>query len=356
MNKPINNNKKIIKKIHRNEINLFLRQVATLLNAGVPIIQSLDTLAGHQNNLALANLINHIKYLLNSGHSLQQTMQINNLYFDDLTCHMIGIGEKTGKLAHIFNIVSERNEKLSALYKSIQKSLFYPLILFITSLFIFIGLMLFIVPQFALLLHDTSSQIPLITQLIFSCAAFMHNHIGQISILCLLFIVIFLYITRTINTRRILLSLLIKLPITQKCIHQLQLAFFANHLVLTCHAGIPIIDGLKLLAESNQSTEFTLAITKLRYCINTGMSLHHAMLNITFFPPYMLQLIKTGEESGTLESMLVKAANLFQDEAMQTIHNLSQLLEPLIILILGALIGVIVVSMYLPIFKLGNTL
>lgn len=343
-------------RVNAFDITVFLRQFATLISAGIPIIQSCDILEKSQEKRALRLLIYSIKRDILSGHNLYSSLKSHPTYFDLLTCHLVQIGEHTGQLEMMLITIANYQEKNLAFKKKVKQALFYPCIITLTALMVTFSMFIFVIPRFAELFHDMQDTLPLLTVCLFYLSDKLQQYVF-LWLACTFFsIVIFIYAMRTTNAQRYLQQIIAQLPLIKPCLHKITLARFARNLAITFAAGIPITDALKLAANTNNNIEFTRIIAELRSKISSGLQLHHAMLASNFFPVLMIQMVKIGEESGMFELMLDKIADFFESDIEQLIGRLNHLLEPLIMLVLGVLIGGLVIGMYLPIFKLGSAL
>lgn len=333
------------------DIIIFLRQLATLIAAGIPIIKSFEILENGQVKTTLRLLIFTIKREILSGKDLFSSICQHSRYFDNMTCQLIKIGENTGKLDIILGQIAEAKEKNSILKKRAQQALIYPLFIIITAILVTFSMLYFVIPQFIELFETSKIQLPMLTRLIFYCSSVLHHYIF---IIFLPLIMIPLIMNN--KMKRNLKHLILKLPIIHSIVLKITFAKFARNLAMTFSAGMTIPDSLVLLVHVNQPQEFIHATLKLRHHITSGLQLHQAMSALPLFPDLMIQMVRIGEESGSLEHLLNKIACFFEADIENIINQLNLLLEPLIMLVLGVLIGGLVIGMYLPIFKLGNTL
>jgi type IV pilus assembly protein PilC len=338
------------------DICVFLRQFATLMAAGIPIIQSCEILEKSQEKIALRLLIYSIKREILSGKNLFYSMQQCPRYFNALTCQLVRIGEQTGKLDTMLIMIANHQEKNMAFKKRVQQALFYPCIIMITALIVTLGMFLFVIPHFATLFHDMEEKLPLLTLWIFYLSAKLKQYLWLGGVLTFLFILAIYHGQHQPHVKRYLQQLTAKLPLIKECLRKILLARFARQLAIAFAAGIPITEALTLAGNAHDNSEFTQTIVQLRNHINAGLPLHHAMEGLAYFPAFMTQMIKIGEESGMLEPMLSKTADFFESDIDQLVSRFHQLLEPLIMIVLGVLIGGLIIGMYLPIFKLGNIL
>ncbi|TAK79237.1 MAG: type II secretion system F family protein [Gammaproteobacteria bacterium] len=335
---------------------LFFRQFATLIAAGVPIIQSCTILEKSQEKTALRLLIYAIKRDILAGKTLSHCLQRYPHYFDPLTVQLIKIGEHTGRLDTMLLIIATHQEKHLAFRKRIQQALFYPVLILITALIITFCMFIFVIPRFAELFQDMQTSLPLLTRLIFYLSAKLRECLFPALALTLVLITLSIRGKYSTPIKRYFQHTFSTLPFIHTTLHKIKLTRFVRYLALTLTAGLPITDALALAGASSQDPSFTTAILQLQSKIRTGLSLHRAMETLPHFPTLMTQMVKVGEESGKLESMLDKLADFFESDIDHLLHHLNQLLEPLIMVVLGVLIGGLVIGMYLPIFKLGSRL
>jgi type IV pilus assembly protein PilC len=333
------------------DITIFLRQFAALLTAGIPILQCFRVLEKNQGKIAMHLLIDSIKHELLSGKNLYTSLSTHKKYFNEMTCQLIKIGEHTGNLDTTLKMIADEHERQLAFIRQIKHALFYPCVISFTALLVTVSMFLFIIPKFSELFTGTHIPLPALTRCLFFLSAQLNQHLF---LLCLPVLCIsFLYLPHAFS-RKIKKS-------CQKRLHQFSfmqkilLARFARNLATMFAAGIPITDALRLLMNANYP-EFTHTILRIRSKLHAGLHLHQAMQSTAYFPDLMLQMVKIGEESGSLDHMLNKAADFFETDIEHLLRQFSRLLEPLIMLVLGVLIGALIIGMYLPIFKLGSAL
>lgn len=340
-------------RIQEKDIAILLRQFATLISAGIPIVKSCDILEKSQEKLALKKMIYQIKQQISAGKSLSSALK-SHQHFNELTRHLILIGEQTGKLDDMLLMIAEHHEKQLAFKKQLQQILFYPIFIFICALIMTFGMLIFVIPHFVDLFHDMNNKLPLLTQCIF----YLSNALRQSLVLIIFLFGLMMGVIyfKWDSLKKYSFKHLHKLPGIKSFLQKILLTRFARNLAITLSAGIPITEALSLTSNTFHLTNFSTTILKLRSQICSGKQLYQAMELSHAFPLIMVQMIKIGEESGTLEQMLVKLADFFESETNQLVGHFSKLLEPLIMVVLGALIGGLVIGMYLPIFKLGNSL
>jgi type IV pilus assembly protein PilC len=338
------------------DITLFMRQFATLLTAGIPILRCCEMLENSQIKIAMRLLIYSIKRDLLSGKDVYSSLCSHPRYFDALTCQLISIGEHTGKLDITLQMIAYEHEKQLVLTKRIKQALFYPCIICITALLVTLSMFLFVIPRFAELFADTNVPLPALTLWLFCLSRIFSEH--TILLFSPLFPVLLLFIPHPIShlLKNKLLLYFIKLPLLKQFLQKITLLRFARHLAMTFTAGIPIMDSLKLIMHSHTNLEFSHTMIELRSKMNSGLQLHQAMQSLPYFPDLMIQMVKTGEESGSLDALLNKTAVFFESDIDELVSQFVRLLEPLIMLVLGVLIGGLIIGMYLPIFKLGSVI
>lgn len=341
--------------INQKDIIIFFRQFATLLTAGVPIIRSCDLLSSSQEKMALNKLIKGIRTQLVNGKPLSICLRLYQQYFDELTYQLIYIGEQTGKIDDMLYVVADYHEKNFILNRKIKQIIFYPFITMLITFWIVYALMIFVIPHFSELFKENYANLPLITLIIFDLA---NTFQSGITFLFLFFhvigIILLIYSPYRKKIKKKILQLFIVLPFINRYFLKVIHARFARQLALTFSAGLPITDALTLTVTLSSQLKFATVITLLRNKLNSGLTLHLAMQSLAYFPELMIQMVKIGEETGKLDFMLNKTAEFIETDIDHFITQASKIIEPLIMLFLGVLIGLIVIGMYLPIFKLGT--
>lgn len=336
------------------DITLFLRQLATLLVAGIPIIECCEMLEKSQTKQSLRLLIYGIKRDLLSGKQLSASFTVCGTYFNPLICELIKIGESTGRLDKMLLTIANYQEKNLLFKKKIRQACFYPAIIAICALAVTLGLFIFVIPRFADLFQEMNDKLPLLTRALFYFSSKINQSLSFVGIIFLIFLILLKHHYPQLKPRLIIFYT--SLPFIKTCQLKLRLMHFARNLAITFAAGIPLNDGLKLAINASDNKTFKKTLLQLRNQIISGENLHSAMEQLSLFPSLMTQMVKVGEETGMLDAMLEKIADFFESETDLFITKLTQLLEPLIMVVQGVLIGGIVIGMYLPIFRLGNTL
>lgn len=341
------------KPINLMDISIFLRQLATLIAAGLPIIKSFEILEKSQLKIAMGLLIHAIRKEILTGKNLSFCLRHHGRYFDTVTCQLVQLGEHTGKLDIILLQIATNKEKSLALKKQIKQILLYPCILIIFAFLVTLGLFIFIVPRFAELFSNAQVKLPWVTAGMFYFANLL-SHYSFVFLLPILFVLFLLLpLNMTVQFKHKMLNWLLSLPLLRQFMQKITLTRFVRNLALMFDAGIPITDSLKLIIMTSRHSRFIQEIICLHNKLNSGLALHQAMQTLYYFPQFMIQMVKIGEESGMLGSLLNKLADFYESDIDHFSKQFSQLLEPLIILVLGVLIGGLVIGMYLPIFRLG---
>jgi type IV pilus assembly protein PilC len=343
------------KKVKQNDITIFSRQVATMLGAGIPLIQSLELIAKGCEKPSLQNLINGLKSTIEGGVPVAEALQQYPDYFNDLYCNLIAAGEKSGTLDLMFNRIAAYKEKFESIKAKVKKALFYPTAVIIVAFVISSGLLIFVVPQFAELFKSFGADLPMPTRIVMAMSNFMKTYwwlvFGAIGG------AIFAFKTalkKSANFAHKMDKVKLKFPIIGDILRKSAIARFARTLSTTFSAGLPLMEALQTVAGATGNWLYFNATEKIRDKVSTGQTLKSAMQESGLFPVMVVQMVGIGEESGTLENMLAKVAGIYEEQVDNAVDSLSSLLEPFIMAILGVMVGGLVIAMYLPIFKLGS--
>lgn len=343
------------KKITQGDITVFTRQLATMIESGIPLIQSFDIVARGQSNIRVQDLINTIKSDVESGSTLAESLAKHPDYFNDLFCNLVDAGEKSGALETMLDNVATYKEKMETIKKKIKKALTYPIAVLVIAFLVSAGLLIFVVPQFEELFAGFGADLPALTRMVIDASevfqAYWYIIFGSIA----LTIYAFIYLKAHSKTfAHNLDRLSLKLPVVGVILEKAAIARFARTLSITFAAGLPLVDALKSVAGATGNILFANATNTIREEVSTGQQMQSSMENTKMFPNMVVQMVSIGEESGSLEKMLSKVADFYEEEVDNAVDSLSSLLEPIIMAILGVLVGGLVVAMYLPIFKLGS--
>lgn len=346
---------KFNKKIKPAEISQFTRQLATMVTAGVPLVQSFDIVAKGTDSVPFKNLILSIKTEIEAGRSFSEALKKFPLYFDDLFCNLIHAGETSGSLDQMLDRIATYKEKSEALKGKLKKAILYPTAVLMIALSVSLILLIFVVPQFEQLFKSFGAQLPAFTLLIINISnvlqarwpIFIAGGVGCVFL--------FKYFKKTSKPfREFLDKSILKMPIIGNIIHKAAVARYARTLSTTFAAGVPLTEALEAVAGASGNVVYSEAILNIRNEVITGSQIQAAMRNTQIFPNMVVQMVAIGEESGSLDAMLTKVANIYEEEVDVAVDGLSSLLEPLIMVILGIIVGSLVIAMYLPIFKMGS--
>lgn len=333
---------------------VFFRQFAALIAANVPLPRCCGIIASCISHATLRHMAHALKHDLESGRSVFVCAQRFPALFSPLACQLIRLGEQTGKLEEMLHLIADNQEAQYQLQSQIRQALFYPGFILSTSLLMTLGMLIWVVPRFAALFENKLAELPLFTRFLFWLSARTSELLLGMTIGVLVLAICAAASTSFRQRCRRSLTHLSALPVIRHYRAKISLSRFTRSLSLTLAAGMPFSEGLRLAGETCQHAGLNSAIRQLRAKVHAGLPLHRSMETLPDFPAMLIQMVRVGEETGKLEQMLDKAAAYLESEVEGTVKKLSQLLEPLIMVVLGVLIGGLVVGMYLPIFKLGS--
>ncbi len=341
-------------KITDKDITLFTRQLATMMKAGVPLLQAFDIVGKGHNNPAVAKLLGDIKADVETGSSLSASFRKYPLYFDSLFCNLVGAGEQAGILDTLLDRLATYKEKIQAIKGKIKSALFYPISIIVVAFVITAVIMIFVIPAFKDLFSSFGADLPYPTLVVMAISDFFVTWWWAI-FGALGFGIWFFFYTwkRSEKMQSTMDRLMLKMPIFGEIIRKATIARFARTLSTMFAAGVPLVEALDSVAGAAGNRVYFDATKRIQSEISTGTSLTVAMQNAQVFPNMVLQMTAIGEESGALDSMLSKVADFFEAEVDDSVDAMASLMEPIIMVILGTLIGGLVVAMYLPIFKMG---
>ncbi len=343
------------KKITEKDVALFTRQLATMMKSGVPLLQSFDIVSRGHANPSVQKLLIDIKSSIETGSSMSQAFAKHPLYFDQLYINLVNAGEQAGILDAVLDRLATYKEKIIAIKGKIKSALFYPTAVLVVAFVITAVIMLFVVPAFKELFSSFGADLPAPTLVLMGISDFF------VSYWWLIFSVIgggfwFFFYTwkRSKKMQAVMDRTMLKLPIFGPLIEKAAIARWTRTLSTMFAAGVPLVEALTSVAGAAGNHVFYEATQKIRAEVTTGTSLTVAMQNSGIFPNMVQQMVSIGEESGALDSMLSKVADFFEREVDDAVESLSSLMEPIIMVVLGTLIGGMVIAMYLPIFKMGS--
>jgi type IV pilus assembly protein PilC len=342
-------------KVSDKDVTLFTRQLATMMKSGVPLLQTFDIVGKGHSNPAVSKLLSDIKSDVETGSSLSAAFRKYPLYFDALFCNLISAGEQAGILDTLLDRLATYKEKILAIKSKIKSALFYPVSILVVAFIITAVIMIFVIPAFKDLFSSFGADLPTPTLVVMAMSDIFVEWwwaiFGSIG-----FGIWFFFYTwkRSVSFQATMDRLLLKLPVFGNLVRKATIARFARTMSTMFAAGVPLVEALDSVAGAAGNRVYYDATKKIQSEISTGTSLTVAMQNSDVFPNMVLQMTAIGEESGALDSMLSKVADFYEGEVDDAVEGLSSLMEPIIMVVLGVLIGGLVIAMYLPIFKLGQ--
>ena len=336
------------------DIAIFSRQLATMLAAGIPLVQSFEIVGTGHENAAMQKLILAIKADVEGGSSLAEALAKHPLYFDDLFVNLVESGEQAGALESLLDKIATYKEKTEAIKKKIKKALTYPAAVLVVAIVVTTILLIFVIPSFEDLFKGFGADLPTFTRMVIDLSAFVRAQGIILGMMIGGSIGAFIYFQkRSRPFRHFLDRVMLKTPVIGPILQKAAIARYARTLSTMFAAGVPLVEALESVSGATGNIVYEEAVLKMRDEVATGQRLQVAMENTDLFPNMVIQMIAVGEESGSLDDMSGKVADFYEEDVDNAVDNLSSLLEPLIMAILGVLVGGLVVAMYLPIFKLG---
>jgi type IV pilus assembly protein PilC len=341
-------------KVTEKDITLFTRQLATMMKAGVPLLQAFDIVGKGASNQAVAKLLMDVKADVETGSSLNQAFRKYPLYFDALFCNLVGAGEAAGILDSLLDRLATYKEKILAIKSKIKSALFYPVAVIVVAIIITAVIMIFVIPSFKDVFKSFGADLPAPTLIVIAMSDFMvANWYIVFGILGGGIYGFFYMWKRSEKVQIVMDRLLLRLPIFGDIIRKATMARWARTLSTMFAAGVPLVEALDSVGGASGNYVYKMATKQIQSEVSTGTNLTVAMQNANVFPNMVIQMVSIGEESGQLDAMLSKVADFFEAEVDDAVEAMSSLMEPMIMVVLGTLIGGMVVAMYLPIFKLG---
>ncbi len=343
------------KSISAKDIAIFSRQMATMMSSGVPLVQSFEIVGRGHENPAMQEMLMKIKGDIEGGNSLAEALSKFPLQFDSLYCNLVNAGEQAGILEGLLHKIAIYKEKIEAIKGKIKKALFYPAAVVVAAIIVTTILLIFVIPQFSALFEGFGADLPALTQFVVDMSELL------IEWWYILFGILGAAVYAIIQLKRksqsfndLIDKIMLKLPIFGDIFQKATIARFARTLATMFAAGVPLVEAMTTVAGAAGNVVYANAILRMRDEIATGISLQLSMRQTGLFPNMVCQLIAIGEEAGSLDAMLGKVADFYEEEVDNAVDGLSSLMEPIIMAVLGVLIGGMVIAMYLPIFKMGS--
>ena len=339
------------------DIALFTRQLYTMINAGIPLVQALDMVSQGGKKPKLQELIRSVKNDVEGGTSFTESLRKHPLYFDDLYCSLVKAGEEAGVLDILLEKIASYKEKTESIKAKIKKAMIYPAAVVTVAVVVTAVILIFVVPQFESLFQGFGADLPAFTRMVVNLSRFMQAWWWAIlggAVGGMVFLVE--SHKRSAKVRRKTDELSLRIPIIGKILDLSANARFARTLSTMFASGVPLVDAMASVAGATGNAVYSDAVLEMRDAVSTGQQLNFAMRQTGLFPEMVVQMVAIGEEAGSLSDMLAKAADFFEEDLDNMIDSLTTLMEPIIIVFLGVVVGGLVVAMYLPIFKMGSVI
>jgi type IV pilus assembly protein PilC len=342
-------------KITMGDIAIFSRQLATMLSAGIPLVQAFEIVGNGHENAAMQKLILAIKSDVEGGSTLAEALGKHPLYFDDLFVNLVEAGEQAGALETLLDKIATYKEKTEAIKKKIKKALTYPAAVLVVAFIVTIILLIFVIPAFEDLFQGFGADLPAFTRMVIDLSVFVREQGWMLALMLIAAVSAFIYFKKRSRAMRHFLDrVALKTPIIGPILQKAAIARYARTLSTMFNAGVPLVEALESVAGATGNIVYEQGVLHMKDEVATGQRLQQAMENTDLFPNMVIQMIAVGEESGSLDEMSAKVADFYEEDVDNAVDNLSSLLEPMIMAILGVLVGGLVVAMYLPIFKMGQ--
>ncbi len=337
------------------DIAIITRQIATMLGAGVPLVQTIEMIGSGHDNGKMRKLLANISIKLSSGIPLSDCLREHPIYFDDLYCDLVASGEQSGALETIYARIATYKEKAEALKSKIKKAMTYPIAVLVIAAIVTSILLIFVVPVFQEIFNSFGAELPAFTLFVIGISEIMQAY--WYIALAGLYLTMFLFKKthrKSLRFRDNVDKSILKLPVIGDLLEKAAVARYARTLSTTFAAGVPLIDALDSAAGASGNAVFRDAILEVKAEVSSGMQMNLAMRNCKIFPDMVIQMVAIGEESGAVDDMLSKVANVYEQQVDDAVDSLTALLEPMIMAVLGVVIGGLIIAMYLPIFEIGK--
>ncbi|MBW9271973.1 MAG: type II secretion system F family protein [Candidatus Thiodiazotropha sp. (ex. Lucinisca nassula)] len=345
------------KKITSADVTVFSRQLATMMSAGVPMVQAFDIVGRGHENPSMQELILMIKADVEGGTSLADALKKHPLHFEDLFVNLVRAGEHAGVLESLLHKIATYKEKTESIKGKIKKALIYPAAIVAAAIIVTAILLIFVIPQFEALFSNFGADLPAFTQMVVNMSHFVRDKWWVV--LGITFVAVYLFINtwkRSRKLRHTIDRILLKVPVIGMILNKSAIARFSRTLATMSAAGVPLVEALDSVAGATGNVVYSDAVLRMREDVATGQSLQLAMKQRNLFPNMVVQMVSIGEESGSLDDMLNKVADFYEEQVDNAVDAMSSLMEPLIMVVLGTLVGGLVIAMYLPIFKMGTAI
>ncbi len=341
-------------RISAKDIAVFSRQLATMLKSGVPLVTSLQIISGGLKNPRMRTVVDKIRAEIESGSSLHEALSEYPVQFDELYVNLVKAGESAGVLDTILDDIATHKERIESIKGKIRKALYYPAAVIAVAIIVSSILLIYVIPQFEGIFQSFGTDLPAFTRMVVDASHFLKsNGLYVLIVLILAIAALIMAKKRSPRFAHWIDRTSLKIPIVGHILEQAAIARFCRTLAITFAAGVPLVDALKIVSGATGNRVFDLAAARIREDVAVGHQLQMAMQQVGVFPNMVIQMAAIGEEAGSLDEMLVKVAEAYEEEVNNSVDALSSLLEPLIIIFVGIVVGTMVIAMYLPIFKMA---
>jgi len=342
------------KGVKQRSIAIFTRQLATMIDAGLPLVQSLEILASQQESKIFKGILRDIREDVEGGATFAGALKKHPNTFNDLYTNLVVAGEEGGILDNILNRLANYIEKAEALKKKVKSALVYPSVIVAVAIGVTMILMIFVIPVFETMFSSAGQNLPLPTLIVVVISKFVRKYIFIVIPAIILLIFLMRKYHQTDNGKTVLDRMLLKAPVFGELFRKIAVARFSRTLGTLVSSGVPILDGLNIVSKTAGNKVIETAILNARASIREGETIAEPLGRSNIFPPMVIQMISVGESTGALDSMLTKIAEFYEDEVDVAVSNLTSMLEPLLMIFLGVVIGGVVIAMYLPIFQMAS--
>ena len=343
-------------RVHNADVVVFARQFATMINAGLPLIQCLDILQAQQENKTFKTMLKDIKESVESGSTLADALGKYPAIFDELFVNMVAAGETAGILDTILTRLSEYMEKAQKLKKQVKSAMTYPIIVLVVAVIVIAVILVFVIPVFQEMFEDFGGALPVPTQIVVSMSEFVQSNILYVIVGIVIFVFLFKKFYSTEKGRGLVDNYILKVPIIGTLLRKVAVAKFTRTLGTMVSSGVPILDALHITAKTSGNRTVEGAIMSTRSAISEGQTMATPLGETGVFPSMVCQMVAVGESTGALDSMLAKIADYYDDEVDAAVATLTSMIEPFMMVFLGATIGGLVIAMYLPIFQMAGAI
>jgi len=341
-------------RVSPKDVAVFSRQMATMLKSGVPLVTALQIISGGLKNPKMRTMVDKIRGEIESGSSLHETLEKFPVQFDELYTNLVKAGESAGVLDTILDDIATHKERIESIKGKIKKALYYPAAVIAVAIIVSSILLIYVIPQFEGIFRSFGADLPAFTRMVVDASRFMREN-GLYVLFGVVATIVGLIMAKKRSTKfaHWIDRTSLKIPIVGKILEQAAIARFCRTLAITFAAGVPLVDELRIVSGATGNRVFDEAASKIREDVAVGHQLQMAMQQVGVFPTMVIQMASIGEEAGSLDEMLIKVAEAYEEEVANAVDALSSLLEPLIIVIIGVMVGTMVIAMYLPIFKMA---